>query len=126
MEKFQAKILLNTLYWGILLWLFGYVLGFIFFALVPKDQIGFYILPLGTAVTLWVLFKKIRRESFFCYIGLGVVWTVIALALDYIFIVRLLRSSGYYKTDVYYALTFLLPIIVGWYKRKAGSLKQQA
>jgi hypothetical protein len=120
MEKNKKKIFLNTLFWGFVLWLFGYVLGIIFFAFVPKDAIGWFILPFGVAATLWVLFKKIKRESFGCYIGLGAIWMLIAIVLDYIFLVRLFNSAGYYKFDVYlyYFLTLLLPIAVGWYKFK--------
>ena len=120
MEKNKGKIFLNTVFWGFILWLFGYALGFVFFAIVPKDQIGWYILPLGVAFMLWVLFKKIKRDEFMCYIGLGVIWTLMAMALDYIFIVKLLQSAGYYKPDVYvyYALTLLLPIAVGWRRFK--------
>lgn len=114
----KKKIFLNTLGWGLLLWLFGYVLGFVFFALVPPDVIGWFIMPFGLAATLWVLFKKIERKSFGCYVGLGIFWAIIAVALDYVFLVRLLNATGYYKLDVYfyYALTFLLPVIVGWDK----------
>jgi len=121
----KKKIILNTLLWGFLLWIFGYILGFIFFAFVPKEAIGWYIMPFGIIATLWVLFKKIERESFGCYVGLGVIWTVMAIVLDYIFIVLLLKSAGYYKPDVYlyYILTFILPVAVGWYKfNKAKSV----
>jgi hypothetical protein len=121
----KGKILLNTLFWGFILWLFGYVLGIVFFAFVPEEQIGFYILPLGVAFTLWVLLKKIKREEFMCYIGLGVIWTITAVLLDYLFIVKMFQSADYYKPDVYmyYALTLILPIAVGWYKKSKGLLK---
>jgi hypothetical protein len=114
----NLKIFLNTIFWGFILWLFGYILGFIFFGFVPKDLIGWYIMPLGITATLWVLLRKIARKEFKCYIGLGIFWTLIAVIFDYYFIVKLLNSSNYYKLDVYtyYLLTFLLPIIVGWYK----------
>jgi hypothetical protein len=109
---------LNTVFWGFSLWLFGYILGFIFFAFVPKDQIGWYIMPFGVLVTFWVLFKKIERKKFQCYLMLGIFWTLIAIIFDYLFIVKLLNSAGYYKIDVYvyYLLTFLLPAVMGWYK----------
>ena len=114
----KGKIFLNTVFWGFILWLFGYVMGIIFFFFVPKDLIGFVILPLGFAFTLWVLLKKIIRESFVCYVGLGVIWTIMAVAFDYFFIVRLFQSADYYKPDVYiyYVLTFVLPVVIGWYK----------
>jgi hypothetical protein len=118
MEKDKKKIILNTLFWGFILWLFGYILGLILFAFVPQDIIGFFILPLGVAVTLWVLSKKAKRDSFGCYVGLGVIWTLIAVVLDYLFIVKLFKSTGYYKLDVYiyYGLTFILPLLFGWFK----------
>lgn len=121
----KSKILLNSIFWGFMLWLFGYILGFIFFAFVPKDMIGWYILPFGVAVTLYVLFKKIKRDSFGCYIILGLVWTIMAIILDYLSIVRLLNSPDYYKPDVYlyYALTWLMPIMVGGYKKSKGLIK---
>jgi hypothetical protein len=116
----KKKIFLNSVLWGFLLWLFGYILGIIFFAFVPKNFLGWAIMPLGIAATLWVLFKKIKREEFMCYIGLGVIWTIMAVALDYIFLVKLFNAVGYYKFDVYvyYFLTLALPIAVGWYKFK--------
>ena len=119
MEKDNKRIFLNTLFWGFILWLFGYVLGFLLFALVPKDIIGWYIMHFGIIFTLWVLFKKIKRESFGCYIGLGVIWMIMAIVLDYIFIVKLLKAADYYKPDVYlyYILTFVLPVIVGRRKK---------
>lgn len=121
MNQQPLKILKNTLFWGFMLWLFGYVLGFVFFAFVPKAVMGWYIMPLGAVATLWVLFKKINRESFGCYIGLGAVWTIMAIVLDYVFLVKLLKAGDYYKLDVYlyYALTFVLPLVVGW-RKKAG------
>ncbi|MGE5624192.1 MAG: hypothetical protein ACM3ZT_01435 [Bacillota bacterium] len=50
------------------------------------------------------------------------VWTALAVALDYLLIVKLLKpTDGYYKPDVYlyYALTFLLPLLAfGWKTRR--------
>jgi hypothetical protein len=93
--------------------------------IMPADMIGWAITPIGIIVTLWVLIKKIRREQFTCYIGLGVIWTIIAVVLDYIFIVKMLNSADYYKFDVYiyYATTLFLPIAVGWYKKSKGLIK---
>lgn len=84
-----------------MLWVFGYVLGIIFFAFVPKNMIGWAILPFGVTVTLWVLMKKIKRESFGCYFGVSIFWTLIAVGLDYLFIVRVFHATDYYKPDVY-------------------------
>jgi hypothetical protein len=118
MNQEMRKIFFNTILWGFLLWLFGYVLGIVFFAFVPAAMLGWAIMPFGIAATLWVLFKKIERKQFTCYIGLGVLWTLMAIVLDYVFLVSLLQPVHYYKPDVflYYALTLVLPIAVGWYK----------
>jgi hypothetical protein len=120
----KKQILLNNIFWGFILWVFGYILGIFFFAFVPKDLIGFFILPLGVAFTLWVLLKKISRAQLMCYAGLGIIWTLMAIVLDYLFIVILFNSgNAYYKPDVllYYFLTFTLPIIVGYWKYKHKS-----
>lgn len=121
----MKKIFLNNLFWGFILWLIGYVLGIIFFALVPQKMIGWCVMPLGSAITLVVLFKKIQREKWLCYLGMGIIWTAMAVILDYIFLVKLFQATNYYKPDVYlyYALTFMLPVLVGWYKKSKGLIK---
>jgi len=113
------KVFINTLLWGFGLWFFGYVLGIVFFYLVSQNMIGWFVLPLGIIAILWVLLKKIKRESFKDYVNLGIVWTAMAVVLDYVFIVKLFNSTDYYKPDVYlyYALTLILPLIVGWRKK---------
>jgi len=109
--------------WGFILWLIGYVLGMVFFPLVPLWAIGWVIMPIGTIITLWVLFKRIKPTSLSYYLMLAVVWTACAVVFDYFFLVKALKpADGYYKLDVYlyYTLTFALPLIAGWFKRKAS------
>jgi hypothetical protein len=108
--------------WGISLWLIGYVLGFIFFAFVPAAVIGWYVMPIGIAITCLVLSKWVRMDSARDAILLGVGWSAIAIICDYVFLVKLLSpADGYYKLDVYlyYVLTLLLPFIV--YKIKSAT-----
>ena len=84
-------------------------------------MIGWIIMPIGVVLTLWVLFKKIKGDSLKYYVGLAVCWTLIAVVFDYFFLVKAFKpADGYYKLDVYlyYALTFVLPIIAGWRKGK--------
>lgn len=107
--------------WGFLLWLIGYGLGMVFFSIVPLSMIGWVIIPIGIAITLWVLFKKVKADSFKYYALLGLVWVLMAIVFDYFFLVKAFKpADGYYKLDVYlyYALTILLPLIVGWRKNK--------
>jgi uncharacterized membrane protein len=115
------KFLKDSLGWGFVLWLIGYVLGVILFAIVPPSMIGWVIMPIGIIIMLWVLFKKVGGDSFQYYAMLAVVWTIIAVAFDYLFIVKAFKpADGYYKPDVYlyYALTFVIPLIFGWWKNQ--------
>lgn len=82
-------------------------------------MIGWIIAPIGTLITLLVLFKKIEGGDFGYYLKLGIVWLLLAIILDYFFIVKMLNPVGYYKPAVYlyYGLTLVLPILVGKIKR---------
>jgi len=115
---FQGEqFLKDALGWGIILWLIGYVLGIILFAMVPPAWLGWVIMPIGIIVTLWVLIKKVKADSFKYYALFALVWVLIAVVFDYFFLVKVFQpADGYYKLDVYlyYALTLILPLIVGW------------
>ena len=114
----------STLVWGFILWFIGYVAGMILFFVVPKEVIGWVITPFATALTIWVIVNKIKRPEMMCYFGLGMMWTIMAVVLDYIFLVKMLKTGiAYYKPDVllYYFLTFTLPIMVGYWKYKNKS-----
>ena len=109
----------DTVGWGFILWLIGYILGFVFYFILPPAYIGWAIMPIGIAITLGVLVKKIKPTSFNYYLRLAMVWTAMAIILDYLLIVKALKpGDGYYKLDVYfyYATTFILPLLVGWKK----------
>lgn len=105
--------------WGFLLWLIGYGLGIMLFAIVPADMIGWVLMPIGTLLTLLVLFKKVKGNSLGYYLGVAVVWVLLAIICDYLFLVLPFKLIGsYYKIDIYtyYSLTFVLPLLVGWRK----------
>lgn len=117
----NKQFYIDVLGWGFGLWLFGYLLGIVLFMLVPPAMLGWIIMPIGILASLWILFKRIKSESLRHYVSIAVGWTVIAIAFDYIFLVMLFHpADGYYKLDVYlyYILTFILPLVVGWYKSK--------
>ena len=106
--------------WGFVLWLFGYILSIILFMVMSPTIIGWIIAPVATFATIWVLYRKIHSTSFQYYVKLAVVWTLLAVILDYFFIVKMFKPiDGYYKADVYlyYGLTFLLPLFAGWHKK---------
>jgi uncharacterized membrane protein len=117
----NKELLKDSLGWGFILWLIGYALGFVFFFVLPTSLIGWAIMPIGLAITLWVLLKKVNSESFNYDLILPVIWTAIAVVFDFLFIVKALKpADGYYKPDVYlyYTLTFISPLIVGWWKKR--------
>jgi len=107
--------------WGFILWLIGYGFGMILFSIVPISMIGWIIMPIGIIITLWILLKKVKADSFKYYFILAVVWFLIAVVFDYFFLVKAFKpADGYYKLDVYlyYAFTFILPLVAGWHKKK--------
>lgn len=115
------QFLKDALGWGFILWLIGYVLGIILFAVVPPSMLGWIIMPMGILVTLWVLLKKVKPTTFRYYVCMALVWTLIAIVCDYFLLVKIFKpADGYYKLDVYlyYALTLVMPIFVGWKKRR--------
>ncbi len=116
------RFLMDALGWGFVLWLIGYVLGILFFAVVPANLIGWVIMPIGILVALWILLTRVKGESLRYYVLVAVAWTVIAIVCDYFLLVQLFKpADGYYKVDVYlyYAITLALPILVGWWKLRA-------
>jgi hypothetical protein len=115
----NRRLLQDAFGWGFILWLIGFVLGTILFFVVPTQAIGWVIMPIGVAITIWVLLRKIQGDTLQYYLLVAVVWTLVAILLDYFILVQLFKpADGYYKLDVYlyYALTFLLPLVVGWRK----------
>lgn len=113
------QLLKDALIWGFSLWFIGYVLGVVLFLLVPPSLIGWIISPIGILITLFVLFKMIKADSFQYYVFLSLSWLAIAVIFDYLFLVKVFNpADGYYKLDVYiyYTLTFVLPLLVGWRK----------
>jgi hypothetical protein len=88
----------DAFFWGLVLWLIGYLLGMILFFVVPSDMIGWVIMPIGIIITLWVLFKKIKGDSLHYYLYLAIVWTLTAIVFDYLFIVKALASGWILQT----------------------------
>ena len=123
----SARLFKDALGWGFVLWLIGYLLGIALFFVLPPALIGWAITPIGLALTLWVLFKRVKATTVSYYVILAAVWTLIAVAFDYVFIVKTFKpADGYYKLDVYiyYALTFVVPIAVGaWKSRRAHPIQ---
>jgi len=117
----SKQFLKDALSWGFVLWLIGYALGFILFAFVPAFLIGWFIMPIGTVITILIAFKKIKGTTLQYFLAVAAVWTMIAVVFDYFFLVKVLNpAGGYYKLDVYiyYILTFVIPMIAGLVKTR--------
>lgn len=99
------------------LWLIGYLASLALFFTPFAGIMGWILLAVFTPVTIavtWWWFKKRERHSLQYFAGVGVAWMLIAIVLDYLFIVLLFQAT-YYGVDVfvYYAVTFLIPVGVG-------------
>ncbi len=108
----------DTMGLGTLLWLFGYIASLVLFFTPFVNTMGWIITAIFTPVTIvitWLWFRE-RDLPLLYFVKVGIIWTVIAIVLDYLFIVQLFQAT-YYETDVfvYYALTFLIPVGVGLY-----------
>jgi hypothetical protein len=53
----------DVLGWGLLLWLVGYLLGFVFYAFVPPAFIGWFVMPIGIGLACIVLWKLVQVDS---------------------------------------------------------------
>ena len=111
--------ILDTAGLGTALWLIGYLASLALFFSPYAGIMGWILIAIFTPVTVgiaWWWFGKREPLPLKYYAGVGVVWVLIAVVLDYLFIVLLFQAT-YYETDVfvYYALTFLIPVGVGLY-----------
>lgn len=112
---------------GTALWLLGYLASLLLFVTPLHPVMGWVLIGFFTPVTTaiaWYWFRA-RDQPLPYYVKVGLAWTVLAIVLDYLFIV-LLFSATYYGPDVfvYYAVTFAIPVGVGW--RLQGRKKAEA
>jgi len=108
---------------GVALWLIGYLASLVLFFSPYAGIMGWILLAVFTPVTVVIVlwwFRKRERLPLQYYAGVGVAWVLIAIVLDYLFIV-LLFQANYYGIDVfvYYAVTFLIPVGVGLFLNRS-------
>jgi hypothetical protein len=114
---------------GTFFWLIGYLASLVLYFSPFSYSMGWIILVIFTPFTIWVTswwFRERERLSLLYYAGVGVAWTLLAVVLDYLFIVLLFNATEYYAPDVllYYALMFLIPVGVGMYLNRAAMAGQ--
>jgi hypothetical protein len=105
------------------LWLIGYLASLVLFFSPYAGIMGWILLVMLTPVTIavtWRWFRKRKGLSLEYYAKVGIAWVFIAVVFDYLFIVQLFKAA-YYGPDVfvYYAMTFLIPVGVGFYLRQS-------
>jgi hypothetical protein len=125
----SKQLLKDSLGWGFVLWLIGYLLGIVLFFVLPPSVIGWAIMPVGISITLWILLRRVKSQALQYYVILALAWVAIALVCDYMFIVKAIGPpDGYYKIDVfvYYALTVVAPLAIGWWKASRFDVMQPA
>jgi hypothetical protein len=114
---------------GTFFWLTGYLASLVLYFSPFSYYMGWIILVIFTPFTIgvtWWWFRERERLSLLYYAGVGVAWTLLAVVLDYLFIVLLFNATEYYAPDVllYYALMFLIPVGVGMYLNRAAMAGQ--
>jgi hypothetical protein len=119
----------GTIGWGLILWLIGYAVALGLYAFVPVSAIGWLVsIPL-IPFTILIAYRRLREldASLPYCLFVAASWLAIAVILDYIFIVRLFKVEGYYDLDVtiYYILTFLIPLIIGWRYGKTDTTRRE-
>jgi drug/metabolite transporter (DMT)-like permease len=119
----MKQLMKDTAGLGTALWLVGYLASLVLFFSPYAGVMGWILIAFFTPVTIvivWWWFRKRERLSLQYYAGTGVAWVLIAIVLDYLFIV-LLFQANYYGTDVfvYYAVTFLIPAVVGLFLNRS-------
>jgi FtsH-binding integral membrane protein len=121
------QVLKDTAGLGLFFWLLGYLAGIVLFFTPFAGSMGWIILVLFTPFTIlvtWWWFRPRERLSLRYYAGVGIFWMLIAVVLDYLFIVLLFRATAYYSLHIflYYALMFLIPAGVGLYLNRRTPL----
>ena len=114
----------DTALLGVALWLIGYLSSLALFFSPYAGVMGWILLVIFTPVTIAIAvlwFRKRKLLPLAYYAKVGVAWVLIAVVLDYLFIVQLFQAT-YYGADVfvYYAVTFLIPVGIGLFLNRPG------
>lgn len=117
MDEILRRKLIDTLGLGFGLWLLGFALGMMLFPFVAVAVMGRYIIAIMLPVTLYVAYVRLAalRETIAYYLTVGISWLLIAVVMDYAFLVKAFSVQNFYDTDILmsYALSFLVPVAIG-------------
>lgn len=108
----------DTLLFGSAIWVLGYVASIILYSFVPNSLLGWILFVIFTPLTIYIAYLRFngRKETVAYYSVVALVWVVLAIVFDYVFIVKAFNTQSYYKADVfvYYLTTFIVPLVVGF------------
>ena len=94
----MKQLIKDTAGLGTALWLIGYLASLVLFFTPYAGIMGWILLaaftPVTIAIVLW-WFRKRERLPLKYYAGVGVAWVLIAIVLDYLFIVLLFQANYY-------------------------------
>jgi len=105
---------------GMALWLIGYLASLALFFTSYAGIMGWILIAIFTPVTIAIAWWWFRQREpplpLQYYAGVGLAWMLIAIVLDFLFIVLMFQAT-YYDVDVfvYYVVTSLIPVGVGLY-----------
>lgn len=115
--------LVDTLVYGLVIWLVGFVLGMVLFPFVEISVMGWILMPVTLIVALFLSMRIRRKRSAAAvstFIGVGLSWVALSLILDYAILVKGYSAENFYDVDIiiYYIGVLLIPIIVSLLPRK--------
>jgi len=117
MERKTKTKLIDTLGLGFVIWLIGYIASILLWGFISHDILGWVIFVIFIPLMAYMPYRRFRsrKETAGYYLLVALAWLLIALVFDYLFIVKLFDAKDYYKLDifVYYAVTFLAPLLIG-------------
>jgi hypothetical protein len=126
----MQQVLRDTAGLGTFFWLIGYLAGIVLFLTPFRERMGWILFGIFTPVTIavtWWWFRNRKPRALRSYAGVGLAWALIAIILDYLFIVLLFGPAAYYQTHVilYYGFMVLIPVIVGMYLNRSGAAREK-
>jgi hypothetical protein len=126
----MEQLLRDTIGMGAVLWLAGYLASMaVYFSTLNYAIWGRIILLFYIPAATWIAWRYFtgRDLSRTYYTGVGIAWSLIAVILDYPFIVLRFSAREYYTPDVYiyYAVMFLIPAGIGMNLNQNGAGKKE-
>jgi hypothetical protein len=116
----MEQLLRDTVYTGVLLWVTGYLASMAVYFSLP--DYGFWgkvvlllYLPCAFSFACWYFSGRILTLRYSA--GIGIAWSLIAIALDVPFIVLRFGAWQYYGPDVYlyYLAMAVIPVAAGFF-----------